>query len=132
MMADDAKLAMRGLIVVAKGDSKRAAAMLIAGAMAAASVDGKLHQGEYRQINGLIVAALGEDYALSFEGVKSVMEKNEDLETSDRDFVRMIFNDVFRVDQDAAAAFIAFLAEMLCADGDASWKEKAWLRSLYE
>lgn len=132
LMADDATMAMRGLMVVAGGDFKKAMGMLTGAAMAAASVDGKLDEAEYRQINGLIAAAVGKENSASYAEVKALVEKTVDLSTNDRDYVRSIHFAIARVDKDAAFAFITFLAEMLCADGDASWKERKWLKSLYE
>jgi len=132
LMAEDAKGAMRGLMVVADGDFTKAMAMLTGAAMAAASVDGKLDQGEYRQINGLIVAAVGKENSASFADVKALIEKSVDKKTNNREYVRSLFIAIARVDQEAAVSFIAFLAEVLCADGDATWKERKWLKSLYE
>ena len=133
VMADEAKEAMRGLVRIAGGDPDKALNLLIGAACAAASVDGKLHEGEYRQINGLISALVGKNEGVaSFDQVKALIERTVDLDTNDSDYVRAIYVELTIVDQDSAVAFICFLAAMISCDGDASWKERRWLKAVYE
>ena len=132
LMAADAKLAMRGIMVLAGGDFNKAVSMLTGAAVAAASVDGKLDQEEYRHINGLISAAVGKENSVTYAQVKASIEENVDMSTNDRGYVRSLFADLARIDQESATALIEFLIGFMCVDGEATWSERKWLTSLYQ
>jgi len=132
LMEKDADKAMRSILKLAGGDLSKAVSMLTAAAVAAASVDGELGQEEYRHINVLISAATGKENGATYAQVKAIIEENVDMSTNDRGYVRSLFADLAAIDPDAAEALISYLAEFLCVDGDATWKERAWLKSLYQ
>lgn len=113
-------------------DPKKASAMLTVCAMAAANVDGKFTMGEFNQVGALIDVTVGEGSDVSYEEAKSLIEKTITGKNSNSDFVEDVFMKLAVLDTEAAADFIIFLACICCADGDACWKERSWLKKIYK
>jgi len=122
-------IALRGLMRVYDDESK-CRGMLTVAAMAAAHVDGKFTEGEFRQIGGLIDAASGTN--VTYSQAKDLIEKTITEKNSEEDFVEGLYMVLLKTDKDAAAAYVVFLIFICCADGDASWKERKWLKNIYQ
>jgi uncharacterized tellurite resistance protein B-like protein len=131
-IARDATRTLAGLRRLSGGDPGRALALLVGAAMAAASVDGRLHPDEYRHVNCLVSNAAGRECTCTYEEIVALVEGTVDLDGDDRDEVRAIYVALVEVDGDAAASFICFLTEIMVADGDATWKEKKWLKAVFD
>ena len=132
-IARDAPRALVGLTKLTNGDVEKGLALLSGAAMAAASVDGKLHHDEYRQINSCVSAWTGhKENAYTFDEVKALVEEIVDMKTNNFDDVKAMYVALARVDEEGSIAFICFLAEMIAVDGDASWKERKWLKAVFE
>lgn len=121
--------ALRGLRRI-YDDEKKCRGLLTVAAMAAAHVDGKFTEGEFRQIGGLIDVASGTD--VTYAQAKALIENTITEKNSEEDFVQSLYLALARVDTDAATAYIMFLIFICCADGDASWKERKWLKNIYQ
>ena len=118
------------LVKSTDGDVKKASALLTISAMAAASVDGKFAAEEYYHIAGLISAT--NKVELSYDEAKALVEKTITTKDSGAEFVESVYIAIARVDPEAAADFIFFLAAICAADGDVCWKERAWLKKIYK
>ncbi len=124
--------ALRALTKVTDGDVKKASAVLTVCAMSAAHVDGKFTQSEYAQVGALIDATNGEGSDVSFEEAKAMTEKLVTGKNSNEELVEAVYISIAKVDMEAAAEFVFFLIAICCADGDASWKERSWLKKIYK
>jgi len=122
-------IALKGFMRI-YDDVDRCSGLLTMAAMAAAHVDGKFTEGEYRQIGGLIKAASG--YSLSYAEAKELLEETITDKRYGEEFVQVWHQNLLRVDEEAAAAYVLFLIYICCADGDASWKERKWLKNIYQ
>jgi len=111
-------------------DKKKCMDLLTVAAMAAAHVDGKFTKEEFRQIGGLIDIASGTD--VSYDEAKAILEKTITEKNSEEEFVQALYLTIARVDMDAAGAYMLFLIFICCADGDANWKERKWLKNIYK
>ena len=121
---------LRALSAAMGGDVKKAASLITLCAMAAASVDGKLSESEYLHIAAMIHADTGSEP--SFNDVKELIEDTITGKDSEVDFVQKVLLTIGREDLEASGDFVMFLMAICASDGDASWKERAWIKKLYK
>lgn len=122
--------AIKGLTLVYDNDVDKSKKMMILSAMAAAHVDGKFTQGEFRQVGSLIDNATGSN--VTYEDTKDLIERIITDYNSEEELVQGVYRKLLKVDPDAAASYVIFLVFICCADGDACWKEKKWIKNIYE
>ena len=122
--------ALAGVVKLTDGDVEKARAIMTVSAMAAANVDGKFTEGEYRQGNGLIHVTSGGP--VSYATAKSFIEKMITGKNSNEEFVSVTYDSLLRINVDVAFSYLMFLIFICCADGDASWKERKWLKRIYK
>jgi len=128
-IANSYGMAMSGLKRI-YDDEKKCTGLLAIAAMAAAHVDGKFDENEYRMVGALIKLNTGEK--MSYPEVKALIEKTITNKNSEEEFVEALYIALLKVDKEAAAAYVMFLIFICCADGDASWKERKWLKNIYK
>lgn len=123
-------IALKGLTRFFGGDLEKAKVAMAVSGMAAASVDGKFTEGEYRQVNSLIAASTGDH--VSFDSAKSYIERTITGKNSNEEFVKMTCAGIASIDVEAAFSYILFLVCICCADGDACRKERKWIKNIYK
>lgn len=129
-IAEEWGKALKGLMLVYDNDVKKCTGLLSVAAMAAAHVDGKFTEGEFRQVGALIDNATGSN--VTYEEAKALIERTITEYNSEEEFVQGLYQKISSVDTDAAGSYIVFLVFICCADGDACWKERQWIKNIYK